>query len=215
MVDGTSPPTNANNWWDHPLTTSQQFVDVPSSYHFTESVIQNPTTTYSSLSYQWPEARYAPYSVASSVAVSSQSYPPPQQQVALSYPGSTLSPTQAFTTSPPPYPYSNFLNSVPALVQTSFYQSNDRALLDDSPVSSPESLDFFSSDNKNGTAVPNVDQLCLPPPSLTSNVSEVPKFSITNGFTTVPYPATSQCRQMDSGTTRKPVRMPQRKYSIS
>ncbi len=225
MVDGAgcSPPTNADNWWDHPYTaqtTSQQFVDVSSSYNFTESVIQNPTTTYSSLSYQWPEGRYTPYSVASSVAVSSQSYPPPQQ--ALSYSaGRTLSAPsqgfamaiipQGFSTSPPPYPYSNFLNSAPTRVQSSFYQSNDRALMDESPVSSPESLDFFQADSKNRVAVPMVDQLCLPPPT---KMAEIPKFSITNGFTTVPYPAASQSMQVDSGTTRKQVRMPQRKYII-
>ncbi len=131
------------------------------------------------------------------------SSPPPHMspQAVYSSPPPHMSPQAAYS-SPPPYPYSSFCNGVPATAQNNFYPSGDSSPIE-SPVSSPESLDFFNTnETPKLTALPRADQVCLPPP-FTSH-------SIASSFSS--YPVNSHTVQIDSRMAKKQVRMPQRKF---
>lgn len=215
VVEGAScSPTNGDNWWDNPFSTptttttaSPEYhnLPIPSSYHFSNSTIPQSTTSQSAIytsAYPWPQPeRFTPYTPAcSGVEVNSQSY-----ALTMSGRGFHMSP-QAIYSSPPPYPYSNFSSGVSTgTVQNGFYSSGDTSPME-SPVSSPESLDFFTPEKPKLTTLPRVDQLCMPPPPLTT---ELPKYSLTNTFGN--YTSSTQAMQMDSRMTKKQVRMPQRK----
>lgn len=216
VVEGARcSPNEGNSWWENPFFTSppttassssEYLLTYPSS-NFTgissiQSMTQSAQSSIYNSTYPWTEEHYIPYTAAcSGVEVTSQSYAAPQ--VSMSEQSYNLSP-QAVYSSPPPYPYSQFSSSVPASVQNNFYPSSGIPSPVESPVSSPESLDIFMTDKPKLTALPRVNQICLPP------ISDLPGFS-----TFANYSTTNKPLQMDANKLgRKQVRMPQRKLNI-